>query len=447
MRLLSWLVLGIYLFVSPAFALLHELPPSLAPLILSETVPFVFTPADFRAADFEVQWVGPAVPGVQARIGEKSVEWARAAKSFVLPRGRLLVEAEGVEAGRVVNNGFSQTFYVEGGKGTVDLPVAMFSGEKNAIQVEVRRGGKTVAGILHIRYKPRPENEARVLVDTTCSPYNVRAEEITIPKNSWMYLACRFVYSEGDQNTTSSLELFVFWDNVGQTASIDGIEFPSTSVNVWPLRMRAKPGFTTVSVPGQPGQKATIRYGVPEKLRYGALGMGIGPYAYTYTGGNRSTHSYAPLLTFYGSYFMHEAMRLVMFNATAIHKDWFTDTGLYVMLENTRAWDERFSMNLLLGANMIVFPYNGQTYARFGGPQGIELVFRDFLVRRYNFSFGSFVYPKIDGVSYYNVWLRWGPPSFFGELNYVSWTKPIGNDEVFSQSLGITVGFPLTTFC
>src|SRR5690606_34122805 len=101
----------------PAFALLMDLREKYSPLILSETAPFVFSPASLTPADYEVRWVGKPLNGVNFRIGEKSIEWVRGDLVFVLPRGRLILDAEGVEAGSLRNQGFVQSLVVKDGKG------------------------------------------------------------------------------------------------------------------------------------------------------------------------------------------------------------------------------------------------------------------------------------------------------------------------------------------
>ena len=46
--------------------------------------------------------------------------------------------------------------------------------------------------------------------------------------------------------------------------------------------------------------------------------------------------------------------------------------------------------------------------------------------------------------AYYNTWLRWGSPSFFGEVNYISWEENLeGRGRFYSQSVGVSLGFPL----
>jgi hypothetical protein len=143
---------------------------------------------------------------------------------------------------------------------------------------------------------------------------------------------------------------------------------------------------------------------------------------------------------------MTETVRAVAFNATAIHSSFFTDQGFYLLIEQFRVLDQRFSLNLLLGAHAIAFAREKNVYARFGAPQGVEMVYRDFISRYYNLSMGGFVYPPIQGKSYYNLWLRWGTRGLFGEINYLAWREPFGSESLTTSSVGISLGFPLAQF-
>ena len=354
-----------------AHALTHDLPPSLAPLILSETVPFVFTPNDFSAADWAVEWSGPAIPGVRATLGENSFEWVRIAAVFDLPRAVLVVDAD--------------------------------SAESDGLHAEAKGA--------------RP--------------------------NQWMYVGCRFVWQQGPSHSTPSFEIFAFWDGVGQEAEINGVRTPSTSVSVWPVRAAAEPGEVTFRAGAQ---SIKLTYRVPKQTRAGFLGVGLGPYAYTFEDGIDDAHSVAPILTMYGAYFLHEAMRIVAFNATSIHRRFYNDLGLHLWTEQFRVWDARFSMNILLGGHILAFTHRDKLFVRLGGPQGLELIFRDFMARSHNLSLGLFAQPPFDGKLYYNAWVRWGKSSFFGELNYIAWQESIGNQRVYSRSFGVTVGMPLARF-
>ena len=156
--------------------------------------------------------------------------------------------------------------------------------------------------------------------------------------------------------------------------------------------------------------------------------------------------AYTPVLTIYGSYFFNEALRLVMFDAVSLHGRTFNDLGAYLLVEQVRTIDERFSFNLLIGAHLIYFHHDNKDFLLPSGPQGVELVFRDFGLSRFDLSVGGFVHPPFNSRQYYNIWLRWGTKELFGEVNYIAWEEDLGTYHVYNRSLGVTVGFPLFRF-
>ena len=426
-----------------AQALLLDFKDRYAPLILSETAPFVFSPAELGPEDYKIVWAGKPLSGVTFRIGKKSVEWVRGDLVFVLPRGRLILEAQGIEAGDLKNQGYMQSMVVEGGKGQVEMPIAMLAGEHNRIRVRIKRRERIETGHLELVYTPRPQFQGLIMTDSSCSPYNVRAIAGKIPKNSWLYLSCRLVYSQGDKHQTSSLELYAHFNNVGEHIQVNGLKTKATSDSLWALRLRSKPGYVRL---GAKGEEVKISYSARERLRFGSLAMGIGPYGYQVEGATTNVDQITGIATFYASYFIQEDLQIVAFDAVAFHKNWFTDLGIYARLENTRAIDERFSFNLLLGFHTLAFRADGLVRVRVSAPQGIELVVRDFLKRRWNFSLGSFLYPPIDDRAYYNFWVRYGTGKPFYEINYIDWQEPVNGSRVRNRSLGFTVGFPIGGF-
>lgn len=451
LRVVPALAVGLSLVLGGADsqALVHSLPPNLAPEILSETVPFTFIPADFEAADYAVEWQGgSAIPGVSLKLGSRSLEWVRVSGLFDLPRAELLVEADDVETGTIEYLGFTQAMVIRGKEASAKVPVAMISGEKVPVTVRIKRAGKLIERKAEIRFRPRQEHRGRAVFDPTCSPYRLRVETVGAQaagaSDDWIYVGCRLVYMQGAEYPRASFEAYVFWDNVGQTIEVNGVPTEASSVSVWPLRLRHSPG--QVRLRSKTGREVILHYSVPDRTRAASLGIGIGPYNYSFNGLGKSSNTIAPLVTWYGSYFLDEARRFVAFSAMPIHKDFYAELGLYFWNQQIRTFDDRFSMNVLLGAHVTGFRGKGKTYVKFGGPQGIELTFRDFLKRRHNVTFGGFFFPRINNQAYYNSWLRWGVPERFFEFNYLAWLEPADKELVYVRSFGICVGFPLASF-
>jgi hypothetical protein len=194
-------------------------------------------------------------------------------------------------------------------------------------------------------------------------------------------------------------------------------------------------------------RKFTFGYRVRNHLSVASLGLGVGPYTYQFAAdGDPGTYvapKTAPVITIYGSWFFTEYLRLVFFSAVPAHRVPFSDNGVFLLLEQARFFDNRISMNLLLGGHGIAFPHLNSTLFRFSFPQGVELICTDMPFRRHRIHLGAFLYPKIDGRMYNNVWIRWSYGRFFGEFNYISWEEPVPAGRVTAQVAGVSFGFPL----
>jgi hypothetical protein len=195
------------------------------------------------------------------------------------------------------------------------------------------------------------------------------------------------------------------------------------------------------------GHSLVLAYGLPQPLHAGFVGLGLGPYQYTFHDGQVALDGIVPLVTLYAGYAFTPDTRLVYFNATAMHSRWGSiDQGLYVWLEQAKLVDDRVSINLLLGANVLIYSHDDHAVARVSAPQGFEFIVRDLFARNRSLTLGAFLYPKISGREYYNVWLRWGSPQLFGELNYIEWQEPHGEQRTSSRALGVSFGTPLFRF-
>lgn len=422
-----------------------ELPPSLARAVVSDGVALIVSPADLGPADFALQWAPGSARGLEAQLEAGSVEWVRTAHRVAAPRAVLLIRADDVDGGVVHYAGFAHPLRVVADRrGVAELPVALLSGDGNAVEVVIDRGGEAHTARLTMRYDPRPARTGEVVPDVSCSPYAVSVHGV-LPDDSWMYLSCRLVEVERDGGRSAVLEVAMLWDNVGARITVNGAPVDASPQAVWSVRGAASPGEVTLQAGGR---TVTLSYRVPRRLRAGFVGVGVGPYLYAYDddAAGVAVDTIAPLLTIYAAYAWNPTLRVVYFNATALHDTYFSDQGLYLWLEQFRFFDDRVSMNLLLGLHVLAFERDGELEIVPSAPQGLELIYRDFAAANRNLSVGAFLYPEINERSYFNLWVRWGSPSIFGEINYIAWQEPAGGDPVRSQSLGVTVGFPVLRF-
>ncbi len=443
MRSFLLLCLGLITFATPqAFASPLTLPHSVISDLLSESVPTAFPPIDFQAGDFAIEWDKSAPQGVRAFIEKRSIQWVRVSEMLVLPRARLAVEVDGAESGRAQTGGGTQSFEIQGTTGKAFIAVALLSGPKNPIDLSWTRAGKRETARAFIKFKPRSELKPPYLfLDHTCSRFGVSAKVAQFQSDQWVFVSCRFAEIESEHHRSQGLELFVFWDGVGETINIGGQPTPQTSDSEWTLRLRSAPGSIRLGA-GQ--TDFTLSYFAQENWHRGNIALGIGPYAYSFSGAGQDFSTWTLFPTVYLSYFITESMRMVTFGASHASSRGNTDLGVYLSTEYGKILDKRVTINLMLGGHLIGFKSEGQYYLRVGAPQGMEVVVSDVFGAGHNLMLGGFIYPMISGKSYTNVWLRWGTSQLFGEFNYIAWDEKVYENPFASHSVGLTIGFPLS---
>jgi hypothetical protein len=434
--------LAAWLIASVASAQPAGLPHSLAAEALAEPKPFTFHVADFETEDFKVDRL-EGDPTIQVRLEQGSLQWVRTARVVVVPRAVAVVTAAGAHAGVVTYAGFNHSLYARGAVARGELAVVLLSGAQLPIRVQIERAGVQSTAVFVVRFAPRAAQRGRVIFDSSCSPFGLRVRTGALPEDSWLYVGCRMVETAHADYQSGTLELYLLWDNAGTAVAIDGAVVAPTLESLWTYRVSATPG--EVRLAARAAQLA-LEYHLPAELHDGFLGLGIGPYYYTLRDDSTDFEGQIALLTLYAGYALNPAARIVYFNATALDRRGYSDNGLYVWFEQARMFDQRFSLNFLLGANVLVYRRDDASIARVSVPQGFEFVFRDLLGVNYNLTAGAFLYPKIFGRSYFNVWLRWGTPALFGEINYIDWREPHGNSPSESRSLGLTFGTTVLRF-
>jgi hypothetical protein len=401
--------------------------------------PFVLTPEDF-----EVVWVGEPLPGVSVRLEPGRLQWLRVGE-VVAPRGRLLARATDASGGALLYAGALHPLVARGREVQGALPVVLLSGAHNAVELSLRRGSETLSGRLELRLRPRrPLGEARLVVDASCSPFELQLGARALRPESWAYVGCRLVQLEGENDRTSSLELTLLWDNVGPVLQLGGVEMPEGPEPVWTLRL--PPGTGAVALEAE-GQQLQLGYSAPEHPRLASLGLGVGPYLYHYTAPGVRLEIPTPMLTLYASYALSRSARVVSFAAVAPSSRPFGDLGLYLRTESFTLFDRRLAVAVFLGGHLSVFRDTDGALARFGLPQGAEIAWVDALRRGGRLLGGALIYPGIGGRSYYNAWLRWGVGSTFVELNYIAVREPLEpGGRISLRTFGLSVGLPVASF-
>jgi len=451
----QWLRGSILLFLlvsKTASALQFHFPPEISDELLSESVPMAFEVAPFRVEDFQVEWEGAVPEGATATFIHGSLDWVRISTILVLPRARIRVYLPNVESAEVRVGGGVHPFHLSNGTAELEFPVALLSQDRRAPEIQFKKGSKTETFRMRTRFRPAPGSAAaqlkdRAFIDPSCYAHRLEVAGIEkLPAHQWLYFGCRQVRSLGKDARVPQLEIVVYWDGAREPLMIQGLPEPEVSSSTW--RIRTGPRSTPIRISSGEGTELEISVKLPQRLSTAFLGAGVGPYSYIFDDGagtaDSTVRQTAPIVTLYGSYFLSETSRVIFFDAFSVHRRAYNDFGLYFSSESSRALDEKFSVNILLGFHIVSFSSNGVLQNNMGAPQGFEMILRDVFGKTRNLSVGGFFYPPIDGKAYYNAWLRVGTPRLFGEINYLSWReKTDANAHALSRSMGICIGAPL----
>jgi hypothetical protein len=435
-------------FASAARAQLAELPDSLPRAALSAHKATAHAPADLDGADFALDRAageGAEAFEIEAAIEPGSVRFVRVAAQVVVPRGVVHVRVPGARGGVVEYAGTTQPLVHDraGASAAADIPIALLSDKSEALVVRALFGERELRARYHVRYAPRPENAARVMLDSSCSPWGINIVRGSLPSDSYLHLGCRLIRTARADVMGATLEIYALFDNAGSDVALSGVRLSETRGALYVLRLESSPGHVTLEARGH---ALTLSYAVPPTLPSTFIGAGVGPYHYLLRDGQRQADVVIPLVTLYAGYTFTPDVRIVYFNATALHRRGYADNGLYLWIEQARMMDDRLSFNLLLGANALVYSHRDKVEWRMTAPQGFELVYRDLFMRNRSGMLGAFLYPDLFDRSYYNVWLRWGSPQLFGELNYIHWKQPHSTGVTSSTSVGISFGMPIARF-
>ena len=388
----------------------------------------------------------PSLPTFE--VVPRSIQWVRVG-GLTLPRAKLRItlpvppapanadtanpSAPAVRSGKLRRtrvpdrrgsiSGFGTYRELHAGPNTLLIPV--LSSPDAALVLELPDGSRKKVWM-------RIDHRFERVIDPTCHFARPRLENL--PPAGFLSIGCRTILTQEEGLVVPLVEV----------ESASSLEKPGHLFESHTLSTDSGSFHLGEGVAGAPDPVFIAQ--VPARVRSFSLGVGIGPYHYRADDGAESVRQWVPLPTLYVSYRLRDTMRLVSFGAVAPTSSWNVDYGLYLWIEQFRGIDERVSLNLLIGARTLLFRAQAATYARFSVPQGLEVVWREFLVPRHALTVGAFLYPKTDSRAYTNLWLRFGRAGMFGELNYIHWYEAIEHGPAFrTTALGVSVGFPLVT--
>jgi hypothetical protein len=377
---------------------------------------FIFTPndldLDFFSLDTDLKWEW--VPG--------SLEWVRVDRRFLVPKARARIK---VELGTTLR--YHDVLF-HASSDTIEVPVILSLESGN----QLVPSGKNSRPI-KVRFQRVRALNPGVVLDSNCSQMPIQISALKL-EHSWVYVSCLAVHPKQDSGYVMRSDLELRWETESGSHSIriNGTESESADGVSHLVSLNRESGVYHLE---KGSDSFDLKIPVPERFHPLWVSLGIGPYSHQ--------NVVRAFPTIYAGYYFSEGMKLASFSAFPIRAKPEVDTGLYLVSEQFRGIDERIHFNLLLGAHVLSFHSEGKQYIRMSAPQGIEIGFRDFLIRSQNFTFGGFFYPPISNRSYINSWVRFGNSSLFYEFNFIQWQEPTDTGTFSAKSAGVSIGFPL----
>jgi hypothetical protein len=384
---------------------------------LEASDPFVFKPNDLDLEQFSLE------SSVAWRFVPGSFEWVRVDRKYLIPRARVVLS---VPAGTPVTY-HGRVFQNQSNE--IEIPIALSQEKGNEVSI----GGAT-KGRVRVRYSPKRPLKVPMILDSTCSSSSIRIESPKL-EHSWGHVYCHSTHLNQDQGYGLRMDVDVHWEtDTGESyAQIGNLKDESADgVTHGVSFYQGSPSYEF-----RKGRDSFVLTApMPARFHPFSVSLGLGPYSHR--------EVLRPFATLYAAYLFNDGLKMASFTALPLKASPEIDTGVYVIVEQFRGIDERVTMNLLLGAHALNFQASGQNTWKMSAPQGVEMGFRDCLVRGQNFTLGGFFYPKIDNRYYVNAWIRYGNSKFFTEFNFINWQEPLGADSAFAaKSAGISIGFPL----
>ncbi len=380
---------------------------------LDSSDPFVISPnsldTDYFRLETKLPWAW--VPG--------SFEWVRVDHRLLVPRARVRIE---VPAGTPI---MYQGKTILATTVASELLVILTQEENNLIEINQQK--------IPIRFKQTKSLDSALIIDSSCSSAPLHLKEIKMNR-SWGFLYCHTLHPKNGKGYTSQIDLELIWE--GEDPKL------RPSLNGIPLSSQDGYTYSTVIQASTPQLLLTrgadsfeLESKVSSVFHPLSFSIGLGPYS--------NQNKWVPFATLYAAYYFNEQMKLASFTALPIRSNPQIDSGLYVISEQFRGFDERMVVSLLLGAHILSFDAGGTRNNMFSAPQGVEVNFRDAFAKNRNLLVGFFYYPKISDRSYINSWIRYGNSRLFLEFNYIHWQEPLPQSTFESRSYGLSLGFPL----
>lgn len=368
---------------------------------------------------------------VKAGFIKDSVQWVRDSFNLLTPRARIGIIIYKTDPdvhieynGRVIiPQKRGKNFYLE-------IYVNLF--DPGVLKVVDKN---TVIEKLHTYTNIIDKKKNTKLIDFSCVRYGLR---ITGLEDEYVSVGCR-------------MEKIGTWGHekpyLAVTWSATNVELINGKVPPFKAFLKNnQPVHMTVKDQEGRNKKVTLTARIPKKMSRVKTAYGFGPAGLlAQTPTEKRDWKIAPVLYLYGKLDLSRHTSIRVFDALAVNKAIFNNSGFYFAYQLADAMDGQFEIVPLLGAQGLYFKHGGdgtyKTQNEFIFPQGAEFNFKNaFGIENYLISFGIFLSTQTE-VDYTNSWVRWGKGPFW-EFNYITW----GQNGYISKMAGLSIGLPLANF-
>lgn len=310
-----------------------------------------------------------------------------------------------------------------------DLDISIFDPEK----IEVYQGGSRI-GDVGLKITPDDEKDRTVLLDYSCSGYNLQVSKFD---GEFLSVGCEMQKQKIDNKIIPFLK--VNWISS---------EYKTLDKHNGPYVIYFSEGrLAKIKVINEEGVEKEIVFKVDFPKTYPKLrtAIGFGPYSYEAgLKGKTNSAEILPSAMIYGNYYINDIHSFKFFDALVVKESLFNHAGTYIGSDIGKFYDDRVVISTLIGLQALSYKYDAKeksTFTQVIYPQGAEIsMHHPFGLENYKFIVGGFLSPQ-SNVTYQNFWARFGSKVFL-EFNYINWQY----SEKSAKMYGLTIGMPLWDF-
>jgi len=373
--------------------------------------------------NFEIQ-KNQKSTSVKARIIKGTTQWVRTKENFLSPRVLISVSVRSDETISLEHHNKNIILQGEAIK-NAKLYVNIFNPQK----IKIYQDGEHIETLLLNSNVNLPSKKGH-LIDYSCSNYDVSIEGLD---DQYLSVGCRMerIGRIGKERS----RLVLTWSTTNfKLPNHQRSPFTSILMNDQPINIKLNSGKK---------ENRVVKISAKFKKRFHRmkLALGLGPYNMNAKkNGIEDNDQLAPAVLLYGKWDLTQESSFRFFDALLKSKSLFNNAGFYFAYDIATAFDGRFKLVPLIGAQHLTYKFNSDDKGskKFIYPQGFEAVFKHiFGIKNYHMTYGMFLSTQTDE-DYDNIWLRWGRGHFW-EINYIGWGR--GNQEV--KTYGLSIGFPI----